>query len=55
MASPLKNVPIYTHDNSHTLTPLENAFINAYIISKNATQAVIDAGYKSKAPRQQVL
>lgn len=53
MASPLKNIPIYTYDNSHTLTPLENAFISCYILCKNATRAVVEAGYKSKNPRTQ--
>ena len=31
------------------LTPQEDKFINSYIKSGNATQAVIEAGYKTKA------
>ena len=45
-------IPIYTYNNKHTLTPLENAFINSYIVCKNAAQAVVEAGYKAKAPAQ---
>ena len=52
MASPLKNVPLYTN-SGHTLTPLENAFISAYLIHKNGARAVVEAGYKTKSPRQQ--
>lgn len=52
MASPNKAIPIMTLDNTHTLTPLENAFITSYILCKNGAQAVIDAGYKSKRPAQ---
>lgn len=52
MASPLKNVSIYTN-SGHTLTPLENAFISAYLIHKNGARAVSEAGYKIKNPRQQ--
>lgn len=47
MSSPSKALPIYTHDNKHTLTALEQAFISSYIICKNAAQAVVEAGYKS--------
>lgn len=49
MAQPLSNIPIYTN-TGHTLTPLEQAFISAFLVCKNATQAVIEAGYKSKTP-----
>lgn len=49
MATPLVNIPIYTN-SGHTLTPLEQAFISAFIICKNAAQAVVQAGYKSKTP-----
>lgn len=49
---PLSNVPILTN-TGHKLTALEQAFINCYIVSKNATQAVIEAGYRSKTPSQQ--
>ena len=44
---PIANIPILTH-TGHKLTALEQAFINCYIISKNASQAVVEAGYKSK-------
>lgn len=43
----------YKTNTGHPLTPLENDFIQEYIISKNATQAVINAGYKAKQPSQQ--
>lgn len=49
MSSPVKALP-YKTNNGHTLTPLENAFISEYIVSKNLAQAVVKAGYKSKAP-----
>jgi phage terminase small subunit len=52
MASALAKIPIRTSNNKHTLTPLEQAFISSYIICKNATQAVVEAGYKCKAPNQ---
>ena len=50
MSSPAKALPIYTHNNKHTLTPLEQAFISSFMITKNGSQAVIDAGYKCKRP-----
>ncbi len=49
MAQPLTNIPIYTN-TGHTLTPLEQAFISAFLISKNVSQAVREAGYKCKRP-----
>lgn len=49
MAQALANIPIYTH-TGHTLTPLEQAFISAFLISKNVSQAVREAGYKCKRP-----
>lgn len=49
---PIANIPILTH-NGHILTALEQAFISCYIISKNASQAVVEAGYKAKKPAQQ--
>jgi len=49
MAQPLVNIPIYTN-SGHTLTPLEQAFISAFIVCKNVSQAVREAGYKSKRP-----
>ena len=52
MSSAPNAIPIRTSNNKHTLTPLEQAFISAYVISKNAAQAVIEAGYKSKRPSQ---
>lgn len=51
MSSPLVAIP-YKTNTGHTLTPQENAFIAAFIVSKNASQAVIEAGYKSKRPSQ---
>lgn len=41
-----------THDG-HSLTPRENAFITKYIELGNTRQAVIQAGYTTKAPDQQ--
>ena len=52
MSSAPNALPIYTIDNKHTLTPLEQAFISSYIVCKNGAQAVIEAGYKSKRPSQ---
>lgn len=49
MAQPLANIPIYTN-SGHTLTPLEQAFISAFIVCKNVSEAVRQAGYKSKRP-----
>lgn len=53
MASPLANIPIYTN-TGHTLTPLEQAFISAFIVCKNVSQAVREAGYKCKRPDKYV-
>ena len=52
MAQPLKQLETYTH-TGHTLTQLEQAFIASFIVCKNGTQAVIEAGYKAKHPAQQ--
>lgn len=52
MSSAPNAIPIRTSNNKHTLTPLEQAFISAYILHKNAARAVIEAGYKSKRPSQ---
>lgn len=41
--------------NGHPLTVKEDKFISKYIELNNATEAVIQAGYASKTPRQQVL
>ena len=49
MATPLVNIPIYTN-TGHTLTPLEQAFISAFIVCKNVSEAVRQAGYKCKRP-----
>ena len=49
---PITNIPILTH-TGHKLTALEQAFISCYIISKNASQAVVEAGYKAKNPSTQ--
>lgn len=45
MAYPIKAIP-YITNSGYTLTPLENAFIASYIVHKNATQAVLEAGYR---------
>lgn len=45
-------IPIQTINKKHTLTPLEQAFIASYIVCKNGSQAVREAGYKCKAPNQ---
>lgn len=52
MPQPLKNTVSYTH-TGHILTALEEAFIQNYLVHKNGTQAVIEAGYKAKHPAQQ--
>lgn len=49
MSTPAKALNLYTHTGKK-LTPQEAAFISAYLVHKNATQAVIEAGYSSKAP-----
>lgn len=49
MSTPLKNLPYTTH-TGHKLTPQEASFIDAFMEHKNGSQAVIDAGYRSKAP-----
>lgn len=41
-----------TH-NGHALTPLEAKFIDVYVATGNASQAVAEAGYKVKALAQQ--
>ena len=46
-----KKAGILTHDG-HTLTVNEDKFIDLYIELGNASQAVVDAGYKTKNPRQ---
>ena len=48
-----KKVCIHDHDGRQ-ITPLENVFIQEYMISKNASEAVQKAGYRSKNPAQQV-
>ena len=48
----------FTTYTGHALTPNEAKFIDAYLTTGNGRQAVIDAGYKSKAPQayaQQLL
>lgn len=54
MATPLKNIPLKTY-TGHTLTPLEQAFISSFMITKNGSQAVIDAGYKCKRPESYAI
>ena len=49
MSTPAKALNLYTH-TGEKLTPQEAAFISAYMVHKNATQAVIEAGYRNKAP-----
>lgn len=49
MSNPLKNIPYKTH-TGHTLTPQENAFIKAFLVHKNGSKAVVEAGYHSKRP-----
>lgn len=41
-----------TTANGNKLTVKEKAFIDSFILCKNATQAVVEAGYKHKNPRQ---
>lgn len=45
------SISTYTHTGRH-ITPQESAFIASYVLCKNARQAVIEAGYKSKAPEK---
>lgn len=52
MSVPCTNIPLITH-TGYKLTPQESAFIASYVVCKNATQAVAEAGYKCKAKRQQ--
>lgn len=52
MSTPSKNIKYYTY-TGRQITPLEQSFINHYLKSKNATQAVIEAGYKAKNPSTQ--
>lgn len=52
MSTVSANIKVYTH-SGRQITPLENAFIQHYIISKNGTEAVQLAGYKSKNPNTQ--
>lgn len=49
MSAPSKNISYYTN-SGHTLTPQEASFIDAYLVHKNGSQAVRDAGYRSKRP-----
>lgn len=49
--SMITNIDIKTN-NGNRLTVKEEAFISSFIVCKNATQAVIEAGYKHKNPRQ---
>ena len=49
MSAPLKNIPLVTHTD-HKLTPQEASFIDAFMVHKNGSQAVIEAGYRSKRP-----
>ena len=49
--SKVVNTSITTHDG-HPLTPKESKFIDEYVKTGNATEAVREAGYKVKALRQ---
>lgn len=49
MSTPLKNLPYTTH-TGHKLTPQEASFIDAWMVHKNGSQAVIEAGYSSITP-----
>lgn len=49
MSAPLKNIPYKTH-TGHKLTPQEASFIDAFMVHKNGSQAVIEAGYRSMTP-----
>lgn len=51
MSTPISVLPYKTY-TGHTLTPQEYSFINSFVLNKNASQAVIAAGYKSKAPEK---
>lgn len=51
MSTLCKNIKLYTNTGKH-LTPQEAAFISSYILCKNATQAVQEAGYKIKTKAQ---
>ena len=48
--SMITNIDITTHTGEN-LTVKEKAFIDSFVECKNATQAVIEAGYKNKNPR----
>lgn len=52
MSTPSKNIKYYTY-TGRQITPQEHSFICSYIKCKNATQAVIEAGYKAKNPSTQ--
>lgn len=49
--SMITNIDIKTN-TGNKLTVKEEDFINSFIQCKNATQAVVEAGYKCKNPRQ---
>lgn len=51
MSTPAKALNLYTNKGKK-LTPQEAAFISSYILCKNAAQAVVEAGYRSKRPSQ---
>lgn len=48
--SMITNIDITTHTGEN-LTVKEKAFIDSFVVCKNATQAVVEAGYKHKNPR----
>ena len=49
MSTPSAVIKYKTH-SGHPLTPQENAFIKEYLVHKNGSKAVIEAGYRSKRP-----
>jgi hypothetical protein len=49
MSIPNKQLSYRTHNNE-LLNPKEYTFINEYVKTKNASQSVIAAGYKSSQP-----
>ena len=52
MSYPIRDISYTTH-TGHTLTNLEYAFIQAFILHKNGSLAVKEAGYKCKRPEDQ--
>lgn len=53
MAKKQKPTAKAPHQQSEGLTARQAAFLREYLISRNATQAAIKAGYSEKTARQQ--